>query len=67
MAAHETHNDNMSQTTVLKVFRHVICLANCRGCRLNENKPALLATRRRKQSSRNSVPSQIEGQPGESP
>src|SRR5258705_4678929 len=67
IAARETNDDTMSQTRVLKVSRHVICLASCRGCRLNENKPALLATRRKKPSSRDSVPSQIEGQPGESP
>jgi len=57
----------MSQTRVLKVSRHVICLANCKGCRLNENEPALLAKGKKEQSSRDSVPSQIVGQKMESP
>src|ERR1700686_2477710 len=67
MAAHETHHDIMSQTRVLKVSRHVICLANCKECRPNEISRLWRRRGKKEQSARDSVPSRIEGQPMQSP
>jgi predicted NUDIX family NTP pyrophosphohydrolase len=67
MAAHETDHDIMSQTRVLKVSRHVICLANCKECHPNEISRLWRRRGKKEQSSRDSVPSRIEGQPMQSP
>jgi hypothetical protein len=56
MAAHATSDDLMSQTSILKVSRNVICLAIVRGCHLNENKPEFRADNGEGRNNRRAIP-----------